>query len=96
MLLLARSFRLFRFHRWCDRHLYRPLFWYTSSRDLHAGSVHICVLDRLSHVEHCITLSNARVTATLTALSERSDARVSDVLADATFFEDDRPPPCSQ
>ena len=73
MLLRARSSRLFRFHRWYDRHMYRPLFWYTA-RDLHAGSVHICVPDRLSHIEHCINLSNARITATLTA-SERSDGR---------------------
>ena len=78
MVLLARSSRLFRFHRWYDRHMYRPLFWYTA-RDLHAGSVHIFVPDRLSHIEHCINLSNARITATLTALSERSDPHVSAV-----------------
>ena len=74
MLLRARSSRLFRFHRWYDRHMYRPLFWYTA-RDLHAGSVHIFVPDRLSHIGHCINLSNARITAMLTALSERSDGR---------------------
>jgi hypothetical protein len=67
MLLFARSSRLFRCHRWYGRHMYRPLFWYTA-RNLHAGSVHICVPDRLSHVEHWINLSNARITV-LTAPS---------------------------